>query len=181
MKPIVHVPDTVLTTPAQPVAAFDGKLKALVADMKKSLLATKNPTGVGLAAPQIGISRQVFITKPNAKSDIRVFINPVVLSTSVDTKPSTKVPEGKLEGCLSIPHIWGNVRRAPSVTLKYQDETGTVHEETFTEFMATIVQHETDHLNGILYTQRVLEQRQKLYQEALDEKGKEILEEIQIP
>ena len=76
MKPIIHVPNDVLNTPAKTVTTFDKKLSNLVIDMTKTLKATKKPKGVGLAAPQIGESYRVFITKPTPKSEIRVFVNP---------------------------------------------------------------------------------------------------------
>jgi peptide deformylase len=180
MKPIVHVPELVLTTPSKRVTAFDKKLETLVADMKETLYATSKPKGVGLAAPQIGVGLQVFITKPNPKSETRVFINPVI------SNPSKAVTDGdlergnKLEGCLSIPEVWGKVHRADSLTLTYQDEKGEKHTEEFSGFLATIIQHETDHVNGILFTQRVLEQKGQLYQIGQDEDGKEELVPIKI-
>jgi len=180
MKPIVHIPHEALYKKAETVTAFDRKLARLISDMKDTLLHASNPRGVGLAAPQIGISMRVFITKPSDTAKIRVFINPEILKKTGRTQTNS-APEGKLEGCLSIPNVWGNVQRSKQVTLRYQDEQGTVHEETFTGFMATIVQHETDHLMGILYTQRALEQKQKLYEVAVDKRGKEILEEIPLP
>ncbi len=180
MKPIVHVPNPVLTTPANAVRSFDRQLKKLIDDMKETLIATTNPKGVGLAATQIGVGLRVFITRPTEKAKIRVFINPEIIKQSGSVTDGVPERNNKLEGCLSIPNIWGNVHRQTHLTLRYQDETGKNHEETFSGFMATIIQHETDHINGILYTQRVLEQHEKLYQVA-QEDGKEILEEITIP
>lgn len=180
MKPIVSVPHKALSSKAKTVTSFDRKLHKLISDMKQSLTLATNPRGVGLAAPQVGVSMRVFITKPNEHAPIRVFINPEIIHRS-DDQTSTHDKRGRLEGCLSIPNLWGNVKRAKEVTLKYQDEHGTSHEETFTGFMATIVQHETDHTNGILYTQRVIEQKQKLYEVATDEHGKEVLDEVQLP
>lgn len=191
MKPIVHVPNQVLTTPAKPVTKFDGDLTKLVQEMKETLLATVNPKGVGLAATQVGVGLRIFLTRPTERSRIRVFINPEIVKKSDDltdgiperkNPPSRKASEGrgKLEGCLSIPTIWGNVKRSSALTLRYQDESGQVRQEEFTGFLATIIQHETDHLNGILYTQRVLEQKEKLYQAVKDEEGKEVLEEIKL-
>lgn len=178
MKPIVITPDPVLSTPAKTVTTFDKRFAHLVRDMKTTLKATKNPKGVGLAAPQIGEPWRVFITKPTDTSEIRVFINPEITEKSKIETDGVPGRENKLEGCLSIPKIWGRVKRSASVTLTFQDETGARHTESFSGFMATIIQHETDHTNGILYVQRVLEQKGKLYQNALDEHGKEFLEEI---
>jgi peptide deformylase len=180
MKPIVTVPNLVLTTPAKRVTKFDASIRTLIEEMKKTLLATVNPKGVGLAAPQIGVDLQVFITKPSAKAAIREFINPEILNKSDAMTNGIPERSGKLEGCLSIPLIWGNVKRSSSLTLRYQDAKGELHEEAFTGFLATIIQHETDHLRGILFTQRVLEQKEKLYQIGTDDDGKEVLDEIKL-
>ena len=180
MKPIVTVPNTVLTTPSAVVTSFDKKLHQLIAEMKKTLIATRNPKGVGLAAPQIGAAQKVFITRPSEKDAIRVFVNPTIVSSSALMTDGVPDRDNKLEGCLSIPKIWGQVTRASQLTLRYQNEHGEFHEESFSGFIATIIQHETDHVNGILFTHRVLEQQGTFYQSAKDEKGKEILEEIEL-
>ena len=179
-RPIVHVPETILTSPAKTVVRFDKRLTRLVTDMKDTLLATRNPKGVGLAAPQIGQSVRLFVTRPKESDSIRVFINPHIVHLSHRQTQGVPERENKLEGCLSVPKIWGRVRRAVSLTLRYQDEQGNTKEKKFSGFVATIIQHETDHVNGILFTHRALEQKQKLYQAARDEKGKEVLEEIEL-
>lgn len=180
MRQIVLVPHSVLTTSAKPVTEFDSDLKKLIEDMKRTLVATVNPKGVGLAATQIGVGLRIFLTRPTESSHIRVFINPEIVKQSDELTDGVPGRKSKLEGCLSIPNVWGNVKRSSSLTLRYQDETGQVRQEEFTGFLATIIQHETDHCNGILYTQRVLEQKEKLYQVAEDDDGKEVLEEIKI-
>lgn len=180
MKPIVCAPNNVLTSESQTVTVFDKRLEALIGEMKITLLGTKNPKGVGLAAPQIGLSLRIFITRPKEESKIRVFINPEIINRSDDETDGVPERENKLEGCLSIPKIWGEVKRARTLSLRYQDEKGNIHKEKFSGFIATIIQHETDHINGILFTQRVLEQKGKLYQTGKDEEGKEVLEEITI-
>ncbi len=179
MKPIVTIPHEVLTTPTKSITVFDKKLARLIADLTKTLIATKNPKGVGLAAPQIGEPYRVFVTRPNEKSIVRAFVNPEIIARQGETDG---VPERdkKLEGCLSIPYIWGKVKRSQSLTLRFQDEIGQTHQEKFTGFLATIIQHETDHIHGILFTKRVLEQQGKLYQGTKDKEGKEVLEEITI-
>ncbi len=179
MKPIIRVPNPVLSSPARAVTVFGRDLARLIAEMKVTLGATSKPKGVGLAAPQVGESARIFLTRPNAKGPIRVFINPEIISIA-DPVNQPDISDSKLEGCLSIPEIWGAVKRAPTLTLRFQDEDGATHEEEFSGFLATIIQHESDHLNGILFTQRVLEQHAKLYKSALDDKGKEVLDEITI-
>jgi len=179
MRPVVHVPHIVLTTPSRRVVSFDKKLEKLITEMKDVLLTADNPKGVGLAAPQIGVDLQLFLIKPSAKSPIRVFTNPEILSAEEPVR-GTKSEHQHIEGCLSIPGIWGDVVRSQKITLKYQDEKGIEHTEKFSGFPAVIIQHETDHVHGILFTQRVLEQKNKLFQNAHDSEGKEILEEIVI-
>mgnify|MGYP001559297464 CR=1 FL=1 len=185
MKPIVTVPNKVLSGMATEVKVFDKKLNTILLDMKTSLIATKNPKGVGLAAPQIGLPLRIFITRPTEKADIRVFINPIVItSKNTDGPPSPPAGESgeasKMEGCLSVPNLWGKVKRNNDVTLKFQNENGIIKEETFTGFLSTIIQHETDHINGILFVQRILEQKGKLFEVVTDEDGKEVFEEVQL-
>ena len=180
MKPIVYAPSSVLINLAQAVTIFDKRLEVLIGEMKTTLLATKNPKGVGLAAPQIGLPLRIFITRPKEELAMRVFINPEITSQSEEETDGVPERENKLEGCLSIPKIWGKVKRAKKLSLRYQDEKGNIHKEKFSGFMATIIQHETDHTNGTLFTQRVLEQKGKLYQTGKDDEGKEVLEEIEL-
>jgi len=161
--------------------------------MKQTLLAAKDPEGVGLAAPQVGHPLQLFITKPTPKSSIYVFINPKIslnekithLTVNDDrqrklNKTAVKKSQTKLEGCLSLPNIWGEVIRDPHITISYLDEKGNTHNRKFKALFATIIQHEIDHLNGILFPKRVLEQKRTLYKSHKDEKGEDVFEEIEL-
>lgn len=185
---IVNAPHNVLTTPAKAVSTIGAKLKTLVKDMTITLAAQKDPEGVGLAAPQVGVGMRLFIIKKNKKAPLKVFINPTVLqraptSASLNKKePSlTELPDRddeeptKLEGCLSIPRIWGKVTRTKKLTLEYTTLDKKTHVEDFSGFEATIIEHEMDHLDGTLFTKRVLEQGNQLYKE---EKGELIKYEI---
>jgi peptide deformylase len=188
IQKIVSLPNKVLTTPARKVLKLDKKTANIIKDMKDTLLATRNPKGVGLAAPQIDIPLRIFITRPTEKSEIRVFINPEIIKKSEEKaeinrdheKGQSVRKDNKLEGCLSIPNIWGYLKRSKSLTLKFTDEIGNVKEEEFDGFMATIIQHETDHLNGVLFPSRVLEQKEKLYEIEDGKDGKEKLVELDI-
>ena len=197
MLSIINAPNGVLSRSAKKVSKIDAKILKLIEEMKKSLLSARDPIGVGLAAPQVGKSLQVFIAKPNEKSPILVFINPAI-EKFIDTlsqpkresKQSEKTTRAKekagidkniqLEGCLSLKDIWGEVKRHPGVLLSYQDENGKSHSQNFSGFMATIIQHEIDHLNGVLFPKRVLEQKGQLYKSRKDEKGEDVFEEIEI-
>ena len=176
---IVQTPNPVLTQKAKPIEKIDNKIIEIIDQMKKTLTNTQNPKGVGLAAPQIGISYRLFITRPRNKNPIEVFINPEILWTS-DEKDIIRRPktsnkkikdEKRLEGCLSINNIWGHVNRSTKVRLKFLDEKGRSQEKEFKDFEATIIQHECDHLEGILFTRRVLEQGNKLYK--IEHEGEE--------
>jgi len=185
---IVKIPDPVLSSRAKEVVKIDRKITEIIKKMKRTLVESSNPKGVGLAAPQIGVNLRIFITRLTYKSPIAVFINPEITFRSkavseierTEKNETNAAHEKKLEGCLSIPNVWGYLKRARTVKLRYLNLDGLTKEEEFTGFMATIVQHETDHLNGVLFTQRVLEQNQKLYRIEKNEKGEEKLVEIEL-
>jgi peptide deformylase len=190
MYKIVTTPHTVLTEVAKPVNSFDKKLKKILDDMEVTLANTSDPVGVGLAAPQVGLSLQIFLARPTEKAPTMHFINPIIVSVSNIEKNDTKKLSKKerreaedkkiLEGCLSMPNIWGHVTRSQKVVLEYQDMKGKKTTTTYTGFMATIIQHEVDHLNGVLFTKHVFEQNEKLYRSYKNKNGEEEFEEIKL-
>jgi len=145
--PIVKLGDPVLEKRAELVTVFDDKLKKLVEDMFESMYAAH---GVGLAAPQIGISQRVAVIDVTFKEDPDaklVLINPEIIHT-----------EGRHtqnEGCLSIPDFRESVVRPRKVTVRAQDVTGKFYEKTGEELLARAFLHETDHLNGKLYISHI--------------------------
>lgn len=180
MLQIVTAPNPVLSAKAKPVNKVDRAIINLVTGMEEALDKATDPIGVGLAAPQVGKSLNLFVTKPTAKSKMFVFINPKItakkpLQTEKDSKRTFK-----LEGCLSLVNIWGEVERSPEITVEYLDETGKAHKRQFRGFLATIIQHEIDHLNGILFPKRVLEQGGTLYHSSKNSKGEDEFEELKI-
>lgn len=179
MLEIVKAPNPTLSQKANDVAKIDKSVLDFIDEMEVALDNSVDPVGVGLAASQVGKPIKIFIAKPTDKSKLQVFINPHVLKTS-DALPQKKSKVKKLEGCLSLPNIWGEVTRFDDVLLEFQDQTGKAHKRKFSGFMATIIQHEMDHLNGILFTKRVLEQKGSLYKSEKDEKGEDVFEEIKI-
>ncbi|MCL4353991.1 peptide deformylase [Patescibacteria group bacterium] len=181
MSTIVKAPNPVLAQKAKKVVKIDSNIKKFLEEMKTSLLTAADPIGVGLAAPQVGKSLQIFITKPTLESPISVFINPkITLTDEQPVKKAKKTKSKKLEGCLSLPNIWGEVKRNPSLQITFLDENGKKRTKKFKGFMATIIQHEVDHLNGVLFPKRVLEQKGALYKSEKNEKGEEIFDEIKI-
>lgn len=184
MMQIVQAPHPALAAQAKKIAKIDKDVLSLIDEMTKTLLLAKDPEGVGLAAPQVGKSVQLFIVKESPHDPLLIFINPelvvpdgVVLEAD-ETGTDKKNKEVKLEGCLSLQDVWGVVNRYPQIQLTYQDEKGAVHTELFEGFLATIIQHECDHLQGILFPKRVLEQKGQLYKSVKNTKGQMEFEEI---
>lgn len=182
---IVKTPDPVLLTKTKRVLKVDKIILGLIEEMKKTLIATIEPKGVGLAAPQVGKSLRIFITKPFDTSPFTVFINPEIVWVSGEKTEGVPERDKKYEGCLSIPTVWGLVHRAKKIKVSYQTlgpipYTLYPRNRTFSGFIATIIQHETDHLNGILFTKRVLEQKEKFYKVVKNAKGEEEFEEIEL-
>lgn len=164
--PIVKVPNIILTTPTKPVKKVDGKIRKLLKDMEETLIAQTDPEGVGLAATQIGLSISLFIMKASKTAPCRSFINPQIKEiVSKTQKDAEKKDTSSLEGCLSIDRIWSPIRRPQKVLLAYLDSEGKAQEEWFEGFDAVIVQHEVDHLNGVLFTKRAIEQNKKIFKE----------------
>lgn len=182
---IVQAPNAVLAAQAKKIGKIDKEILNLIEEMKQTLLTASDPEGVGLAAPQIGKSIQLFLIKPDKDKPFRVFINPTVIPVEEEEeikrkKATKKKQKMKLEGCLSLKDIWGTVARSPKVTVIYKDESGRQHKKIFRGFTATIIQHEQDHLHGILFPKRVLEQEGKLYKSHKDEKGQDVFDLLQL-
>src|SRR5215469_3856645 len=144
---IVKYPEPVLSQPGEPVTEFNDELRELVSDMFETMYSAQ---GIGLAAPQVGVSKRLTVIDlslgkdPGAKL---VLINPEIIFS-----------EGKLyeeEGCLSFPEIREKIVRAAKVRIRAQDENGKWFEKDGEELMSRCMQHEIDHLNGILFLFRM--------------------------
>ena len=168
---ILTTPDPLLHRVAVPVEKLDKKLKTQIADMIVTLRSATDPEGVGLAAPQVGINRRLFIVTFNGIPEI--FINPVLSNFSKAMLSDVhRRSRGRwLEGCLSVPHLWGFVDRFYSVEIDYLTPIGDTLEKRHRKLEdepASWVQHENDHLDGILFTDRILEQHGQILQETAD-------------
>jgi peptide deformylase len=144
IRQILTLPDKRLRQIADPVEKIDGEIKALAKDLLETMY---DAPGVGLAATQIGEMKRIVVmdlAKEDEPKDPIVMINPEILSVSEETATSE-------EGCLSIPELYYDVERPSEVTVRYTDLDGKVQERHATERLAVCIQHELDHLDGVLY------------------------------
>ncbi len=172
IRPIYAYGQPVLKRMADDVEMNDPDISKLIEDMWETMY---HASGVGLAAPQVGKSVRVFVVdtvqiedeETKGKGIKRAFIN------------ARKIEEGGAfwdyeEGCLSIPNVRADVERQETITLEYLDESFAVHLETFTGMNARVIQHEYDHIDGILFTEHVKPLKRRLLRRKLENirKGK---------
>jgi peptide deformylase len=152
IRPIFETPDPVLRQISKPVETFDADLKTLISDMFETMY---HAPGIGLAAVQVGVPIRLLVMdlqEPQDPEDPespvvkepRVFINPEILWASETTVPYT-------EGCLSVPDQYAEVLRPDRIRAKWQDEKGGAHEAELDGLLAVCLQHEMDHLEGVLF------------------------------
>ena len=169
---VVKAPNPKLRIQTKRVKKIKPSLVQTLKEMIKLTLTFKDPEGVGLASTQVGLEESFFVAKNGARF-ISV-INPKILSLGKRTKKY-------FEGCLSIPNMWGEVKRHTNIKVSYQDKTGKIKTEALKGVLAWIFQHEIDHLNGTLFSDRVLEQKGKFYKfTGKDKTGTDTFQEVTI-
>lgn len=178
--PILEVPDPRLKTISTPVTEFDEGLKKLVEDMFDTMY---DAPGIGLAAIQVGVPKRILVIdlqEPaehhhdhdgpcNHEHEVvrnpRIFINPEILDPSEDHSTYT-------EGCLSVPDQFAEVERPARIRARWQDLDGNVHEEEMEGLMATCLQHEMDHLEGILFIDHLSRLKRQMVLKKLEKQRK---------
>lgn len=184
MLKILTLPNPKLRQKAKKVMSVDKRIEKIIKEMRMVLEKSESPKGIGLAAPQLGIPLRIILVRFG--KTIIPFINPEI-------KTEGEIIEG-FEGCLSVPGIYGYVKRPAIVHLKaltnYRfDKQGVptqttdyiLHTTSFASLLARVIQHEVNHLNGILFVDRILVQKGKFYKvSGKDKEGKEIFEEATI-
>jgi peptide deformylase len=181
IREILEVPDPRLKTVSTPVETFDEGLKALAADMFETMYAA---SGIGLAAIQVGEPIRLLVidlqepdedaepevchahggeahTHQPVKNDPRVFVNPEILEPSEDLKTWQ-------EGCLSVPEIYADVDRPSRCRVRWQDLDGKTHEEDMEGMLAVCIQHEMDHLEGVLFIDHLSRLKRQMALKKLD-------------
>lgn len=146
--PIIEIPDPRLRTISEPVAEVNDAVRAIIDDMFDSMYAAR---GIGLAAIQIGVPKRILVIDLQEEGEDgkpvrtpRVFINPEI----VDTDTATNIYN---EGCLSVPDQYAEVERPATCRVRWLDRDGQAHEEQLEGLLATCIQHEMDHLQGIIF------------------------------
>jgi len=147
--PIIETPDPILRQKSTPVEAVTDEIRTLIDDMFETMYAAP---GIGLAAIQVGVPKRLLVIDLQEEEDAegkpirepRVFINPEILESSDQYVPYN-------EGCLSIPEMYAEVDRPDRIRARWLDRDGVAHEEELTGLLAVCLQHEMDHLEGILF------------------------------
>ena len=157
--PLIYYGNPLLRKKAAPVSEITAEIRKFIDDMLDTMIATN---GLGIAAPQVGRSLAIFITSPPIGDDKgsfeqappRVFINPRLSNPSEDSWCHS-------EACLSIPKVYGDVFRPVRITVTAQDINGKEFTEIFTGWPARVIIHENDHINGLLFIDRISVQERK--------------------
>jgi peptide deformylase len=172
LLPIVEVPDPRLRQISSPVEKVDDEVRALVADMFETMY---EAPGIGLAAIQVGVPRRILVIdlqEPAEEDgepirDPRVFINPEIVEHSDQDVPYT-------EGCLSVPDQYAEVDRPDRIRARWLDLDGKAHEEEIEGLLATCLQHEMDHLEGILFIDHLSRLKREMILKKLTKLRKEL-------
>ncbi len=170
---VVKAPDPKLRVKTKEVKKVTPAVLETLKKMVKLTKTFKDPEGVGLATTQVGLTDRYFVAKFG--EDFIFVINPKILTFSKKTKLY-------FEGCLSTPDIWGEVKRHLSIKVSYLNEQGQPITKSLSGVLAWIFQHEVDHLDGILFQDRVLEQKGRFYKfTGKDKTDHDMFEEIALP
>lgn len=152
-------PDTRLKTLSTPVRVFDEKLHAFIADLEETMRAGQG--SVGIAAPQVGHFERIVIVDVSSKPKIKHHGRLILINPEITDWKGFKIGR---EGCMSVPDYTGNVIRAKNIHLQALDENGIEHEYDMEGYEARAVQHEIDHLEGLLFLDRLMSRRHDLFQ-----------------
>ncbi len=155
--PIVKKPNPILDNKTEKVTDFGKETQDIIKNLKDTVDAAEDPEGAGLSANQIGVPKQIcvvrnFIQDPLNPED-QFFKETVMINPKITSKSSEK--EVDWEGCLSVPDTYGKVSRSIQIKVEYQDEEGKPQKIKAQDFFARVIQHEIDHLDGILFTSKV--------------------------
>jgi peptide deformylase len=163
---ILTYPDRFLRTQTQPVTVFDQQLERLIDDMAETMY---HAPGVGLAATQVGVDKSVIVYDGfpgEEREELRVLINPKIVRQEGEVLSEN-------EGCLSVPDFRADVKRAAAVTIEGLDRNGNPVVLELDNYLGTVLQHEIDHLNGVLFIDRISKLKKNMYKRRMKKKRAE--------
>jgi peptide deformylase len=166
-RTILTAPDPRLKQPGKDVVKVDGEIRTLIEDMLETMY---DADGVGLAAPQIGVSLNVVVidvAQKEGKNEPQAFLNPKIVWASDETAKFE-------EGCLSVPDVWEEVTRATAIRIEYMDRDGNSQTLEADGFLADCLQHEIDHLNGKLFIDHLSRLKRSMALKKLAKRQKEL-------
>ena len=149
-RELIYHPNELLAERAEPVAEINAETRELAEEMIEIMT---NAEGIGLAGPQVGVLERLFVVKL-AEDEPRVFINPQILETSLETSTYE-------EGCLSIPGVYADLVRSSVVRVQAWNERGRPFNMEADKLLARVIQHENDHLNGVLFIDHLTEKKRE--------------------
>ncbi|MEI8232684.1 MAG: peptide deformylase [bacterium] len=158
---IISVPDEVLRKKSVQIDKITPEIQAKITELVETMIGATNPEGVGLSFPQIGYNLRGFVTYLEKK--VKIYLNPVILDQSEELTLGGTKDRPTLEGCLSIPWLYGPVWRPKKIKIQAIDEHGVEFSKTLTSFPARLAMHEYDHLEGVLFTDYTLRDNLPLY------------------
>jgi peptide deformylase len=163
IRTILEFPDQRLRTRAQPVKQFDAELGRLIDDMFETMYAAP---GIGLAASQVDVHKRVLVIDiSDARNEPLVFINPEILAREGEAETE--------EGCLSVPGIFDEVKRASKIRVRWRDRTGAPFERDYEGMLAVCIQHEMDHLDGKLFVDYLSDLKRQRIRKKLEKERKQ--------
>lgn len=169
---ILRAPDPRLRVKTKLVKKITPELLKIASEMINLASSYTDPEGVGLSTTQIGRNERFFVAK--LQKDFCPYFNPQIISLSKKTKIY-------FEGCLSVPDFYGEVKRSILITVIYQDKSGKEFKKILKGPSAWIFQHEFDHINGILFVDKVLAQKGKMFKfQGKDQAGGDMFEEVRL-
>jgi peptide deformylase len=163
IRTILEFPDQRLRTRAQPVTQFDAELGRLIDDLFQTMYAAP---GIGLAASQVDVHKRVLVIDiSDARNEPLVFINPEILAREGEAETE--------EGCLSVPGIFDEVKRASKIRVRWRDRTGAAFERHYEGMLAVCIQHEMDHLDGKLFVDYLSDLKRQRIRKKLEKERKQ--------
>jgi peptide deformylase len=161
MQTILSVPHPILRKKSVAVDKITPDIQKMIDELKETMVDAHDPEGVGLSLPQIGYNIRGFVTYLDKK--LKIYLNPIILDMSEEKTLGGTPERPTLEGCLSIPWLYGPVWRPKKIKIQALDEHGVEFTKTLSSFPARLAMHEYDHLEGVLFTDYTLKENLPLY------------------